>query len=50
MREWSRRPFTSRNSESLFMASMDDAGRQQYQDAVNEKYKIMNQFWDALNQ
>ena len=50
MREWSQRPFTSRHSEGLFLAGMDDAGRQQYQDAVNEKYKIMNQFRDALNQ
>lgn len=46
MEEWSRRPFTSKKDEGLFVAGMDDEGRRVYQMAIQQRYDEVNKFLD----
>jgi hypothetical protein len=51
MSTWSRRPFTgSQRSERLWLAGMSDEERAQYQQAIDQRYDLLNKFWDSLNQ
>jgi hypothetical protein len=51
MDEWVRRPYTgSKRSEALWLGGMDDAERAQYQQAIQERYKLLSKFRDSLNQ
>ncbi len=44
MEKWARRPFTSSENESLFVGGMDDAGRQVYWQAMQQRYNEVNNF------
>lgn len=51
MSSWVRRPYTgSERSESLWLNGMTDEERQQYQQAIQQRYDLLSKFRDSLNQ
>jgi len=49
MQLWARRPFTgSRAGDRMFLYSLDDAGRELYSAAYEQKLEVLQKFYEAL--
>ena len=49
MGQWARKPFTSQDQESMFVAQMDDQDRKVYWQAMQQKMDLVNTFFNWYN-